>query len=202
MVVNWFSPAHVPRGGGKVAPITLPRPLTPRDSRGISGKPSRQARTKWKIVGSSSRRENSLGLSNLKKKLVVPSSESLMTHQTIEEEVVPRRSGVRENRAHTMDDSRRPSKWQDEAVQAADTHCGLAARGRKTEKKRQAPRHECAEKHEDTINEVLKKRDCRCVRVVRPVLGVVPASSWVGRPFKCHTLLNSRCDLKRTPCTR
>ena len=35
--------------------------------------------------------KNSLGLSNLKKKLVVPSSESLMTHQTIEEEVVPRR---------------------------------------------------------------------------------------------------------------
>ena len=50
-----------------------------------------------------------------------------------------------------MNDSRRPSKWQDDAVQAADTHCG-----RKTEKKRQAPRHECAEKHEDTINEVKK----------------------------------------------
>ena len=32
-----------------------------------------------------------------------------------------------------MDDSRRPSKWQDDAVQAADTHRGLAARGRETE---------------------------------------------------------------------
>ena len=83
-----------------------------------------------------------------------------------------------------MDDSRRPSKWQDDAVQAADTHCGLAARGRKTEKKREAPRQERAEKHEDTINEVKKKRDCKGVRVVRPVLGVVPASSWVGRSFE------------------
>ena len=35
-----------------------------------------------------------------------------------------------------MDDSRRPSKWQDDAVQAADTHRGLAARGHKTEKKK------------------------------------------------------------------
>ena len=26
MVLNWFSPARVPRGGGKVTPITLPRP--------------------------------------------------------------------------------------------------------------------------------------------------------------------------------
>ena len=34
------------------------------------------------------------------------------------------------------------------------------------------------------------------------VLGVVPASSRDGRPSKCRTLLNSRCDLKRTPCTR
>ena len=91
MVLNWFSPANVFRGGGEHTPIPLPRPLTPRDSRGVSGMPSRQARTKWKIVGSSSRRENSLGLSNLKEKLVVPSSASLMTHQTVEEEEVPRR---------------------------------------------------------------------------------------------------------------
>ena len=91
-----------------------------------------------------------------------------------------------------MDDSQRPSEWQDDAVQAADTHRGLAARGRETEKKRrrpeqrkgargQAPRHECAEKHEDTIKRGLK-RDCKGVRVERTVLGVVPASSWVGRP--------------------
>ena len=73
-----------------------------------------------------------------------------------------------------MNDSRRPSKWQDDAVQAADTHCG-----RKTEKKRQAPRHECAEKHEDTINEV-KKGIARvsetCVQFLGwypPVLGLV-----------------------------
>ena len=38
-----------------------------------------------------------------------------------------------------MDDSRRPSKWQDDAVQAADTHRGLAARGLETEKKRRRP---------------------------------------------------------------
>ena len=123
-----------------------------------------------------------------------------------------------------MDDSRRHSKWQDDAVQAADTHRGLAARGRETEKKkRRRPEerkvreeqqrctrcllHECAEKHEDTIpwSGVLREnsrglsnrslvvpkedRDCKrripySVRVVRPVLGVVPASSWVGRSFK------------------
>ena len=35
-----------------------------------------------------------------------------------------------------MDDSRRHSKWQVDAVQAADTHRGLAARGRETEKKK------------------------------------------------------------------
>ena len=65
MVLNWFSPANVFRGGGEHTPITLPRPLTPRDSRGISGKPSRQARTKWKIVGSSFRREKLTGLVQL-----------------------------------------------------------------------------------------------------------------------------------------
>ena len=91
MVLNWFSPANVLRGGGKVTPITLPRPLTPRDSRGISGMPSRQARTIWKSLALLSGEKNSLGLSNLKKNLVVLSSESLMTHQTVEEEVVPRR---------------------------------------------------------------------------------------------------------------
>ena len=71
--------------------VKYPNHSTPRDSRGISGWPSRHGRTKWKkIVGSSFRREISLGLSNLKKKLVVPSSKSLMAHQTIEEEVVHR----------------------------------------------------------------------------------------------------------------
>ena len=40
MVLNWFTPANVFRGGGEHTPITLPRPLTPRDSRGISGMPS------------------------------------------------------------------------------------------------------------------------------------------------------------------
>ena len=35
-----------------------------------------------------------------------------------------------------MDDSRRHSKWQDDAVQAADTHRGLASRFRETEKKK------------------------------------------------------------------
>ena len=55
MVLNWFSPTHVPRGGGKVTPITLPRPSTPRDSRGISGMPSRQAKSKSKLDGSSFR---------------------------------------------------------------------------------------------------------------------------------------------------
>ena len=67
MVLNWFSPARVPRGGGKVTPITLPSPLTPRDSRGISGMPSRQARSKSKLDGSSFRRENSLGFSKSKR---------------------------------------------------------------------------------------------------------------------------------------
>ena len=79
-----------------------------------------------------------------------------------------------------MDDSRRPSKWQDDAVQAADTRCGLAARGRKTEKKRQAPRHECAEKYEDTINEVKQGLQ--------------------GCPKTCVQFL--AWYLKRTPCTR
>ena len=50
MVLNWFSPANVFRGGGENTPITLPRPLTPRDSRGVSGMPSRQARTIWKSL--------------------------------------------------------------------------------------------------------------------------------------------------------
>ena len=45
MVLNWFSPANVFRGGGENTPITLLRPLTPRDSRG-----SRQARTIWKSL--------------------------------------------------------------------------------------------------------------------------------------------------------
>ena len=89
-----------------------------------------------------------------------------------------------------MDDSRRPSKWQDDAVQAADTHCGLAARGRETEKKRRRPeerkgargqarRHECTEKHEDTINDVEKgtaRVSESCVQFLEwypPVLGLV-----------------------------
>ena len=50
MVLNWFNPANVFRGGGEHTPITLPRPLTPRDSRGVSGMPSRQARTIWKSL--------------------------------------------------------------------------------------------------------------------------------------------------------
>ena len=50
-------------------------------------KPERSGRSLALLPGE----KNSLGLSNLKKKLVVPSSESLMTHQTIEEEVVPSR---------------------------------------------------------------------------------------------------------------
>ena len=53
--------------------------------------PSRQARTIWKSLALLPGEKNSLGKSNLKKKLVVPSSESVMTHQTVEEEVVPRR---------------------------------------------------------------------------------------------------------------
>ena len=50
--------------------------------------PSRQARSKSKLDGSSFRRENSLGFSKNKKELVVPSSESL---------IVKRNNQVREN---------------------------------------------------------------------------------------------------------
>ena len=47
--------------------------------------PSRQARSKSNLDGSSFRRENSLGFSKIKKELVVPSSESLMKNQTSDE---------------------------------------------------------------------------------------------------------------------
>ena len=60
---------------------------------------------------------------------------------------------------------------------------------------------ECAEKHEDTIKDVKKGLQGCPSRA---------SSSWGGTRqflgwspfFKCHTLLKSRCDLKRTPCTR
>ena len=43
--------------------LMYPEEVVKYPSRGISGKPSSQARTKWKFVGSSFRREHSLGLS-------------------------------------------------------------------------------------------------------------------------------------------
>ena len=146
MVLNWFSPSDVFRGGGKVTPITLPRPLTPRDSRGVSGMPSRQARTKWKIVGSSSRREKLTGLVQLEEEVGCAEQREFDDSSNYRGRSCTPWSGVRENRVHTMDDSRRPSKWQDDAVQAADTHCGLAARGHKTEKSGEGPRKERCER--------------------------------------------------------
>ena len=160
-------------------------------------------------------------------------------------------------------------------MQAADPHCGLAARGRKTEKKKRrrpeernvredqqlkkncpcpvlasgfrmtlSPRdflaafrsrctpwgarkltgliqskwrlvvpsseslclktektHESAEKHEDTIKDV-EKGTARVSESCVQFLGWYPPVVGLVAPLKCHTLLNSRCDLKRTPCTR
>ena len=99
-----------------------------------------------------------------------------------------------------MDDSQRPSKWQDDAVQAVDTHTvdsqleverqrrrsgeGPRKEWVREDKRGQARRHESAEKHEDTINDVYK-RDCKvCPNRASSSLSMVPASSWVGRHFK------------------
>ena len=56
-----------------------------------------------------------------------------------------------------MDDSRRHSKWQDDAVQAADTHRGLAARGRETEKKKRRRPEERKVREDQQL-----KKSCTC----------------------------------------
>ena len=56
-----------------------------------------------------------------------------------------------------MDDSRRHSKWQDDAVQAADTHRGFAARGRETEKKKQRRPEERKVREDQQL-----KKSCTC----------------------------------------
>ena len=69
------------------------------------------------------------------------------------------------------------------ACRASSGHTLDSTRGRKTEKKREAPRQECAEKHEDTINEV-KKGTARVSESCVQFLGWYPPVLGLVAPFK------------------